>query len=57
MVMGVAFVCFGLYNLAAHGAQASNLFFAALGVAFFIFGVSQFYMTKRFRENFRDKKG
>jgi len=54
MVLGVAFVWFGLYYIKDHG---PSLFFAALGVAFFIFGVSQFYMTKKFRENFRDKKG
>jgi len=50
MVMGVSFVWFGLYYIEDHGPK---LFFAALGVAFFIFGISQFYMTKKFR----DKKG
>jgi predicted phage tail protein len=54
MVMGVAFVWFGVYNFGNHGV---NWFFAALGVAFFIFGVSQFFMTKKFRKQFRDKKG
>lgn len=51
--MGLAFVWFGLYYFGDHG---PNLFFVVLGVAFFIFGISQFYMTKRFREKLRDKK-
>jgi predicted phage tail protein len=46
MVLGVAFIGFGVYNFGNHG---FNWFFAALGVAFFIFGISQFYMTKRIR--------
>jgi hypothetical protein len=54
MAMGVAFVWFGLYYIRDH---VPKLFFAALGVAFFIFGISQYYMTKRFREKLRDKKG
>jgi len=54
MVMGVGFVWFGLYYIGDHGPK---LFFAALGVAFFIFGISQLYMSKKFREKFRDKKG
>ena len=54
MVMGVGFVWFGLYGYI--GDHGSKVFFAALGVAFFIFGISQFYMTKRFREKLRDKK-
>ena len=54
MVMGVAFGCFGVYNFGSHGV---NWFFAALGVAFFIFGISQFFMTKKFREKFREMKG
>lgn len=58
MVLGLAFICFGLYNFGAHhGAQGPNLFFIALGVAFFVFGISQFYVTKKFRKQFRDKKG
>jgi hypothetical protein len=51
IVMGVGFVWFGLYYVGDHGPK---LFFAALGVAFFIFGISQFYMTKRIREKLRD---
>ena len=47
MVMGVAFIWFGVYNFGNHSV---NWFFAALGVAFFIFGVSQFFMTKKFRK-------
>ena len=54
MVLGVAFVWFGLYYL---GDRGPNLFFAVLGVAFFIYGISQFFMAKRIRETFRDKKG
>jgi hypothetical protein len=54
MVMGVAFVWFGLYFVGDHG---PNLFFVVLGAAFCIFGISQFFMTKKFREKFRDKKG
>jgi len=54
MVMGVGFVWYGLYYI---GERGPKLFFSALGVAFFIFGISQFYMTKKFREKFRDKKG
>jgi hypothetical protein len=57
IVLGAAFVCFGLYNFRAHGAQGQNLFFIAMGVAFFIFGISQFRMTKKFRKGFQDKKG
>jgi hypothetical protein len=53
MVMGLAFVWFGLYYLGNHG---PGLFFTVLGAAFFIFGLSQFFMAKRFRKNFRDKK-
>jgi len=50
----VAFGWVGVYNSGNHGV---NWFFAALGVAFFIFGISQFFMTKKIREQFRDKKG
>jgi hypothetical protein len=47
MVLGVAFIWFGLYYFGDHG---PNWFFAALGAAFFIFGFSQFFMTKKFRK-------
>ena len=53
MALGLAFVWFGLYYLKGHG---PNLFFVVLGAAFFIFGISQFFMTKKFRKQFRDKK-
>jgi len=53
LVMGVAFVWFGVYNFGGHG---PNWLFVAMGLAFFIYGISQFFMTRRFREEFRDKK-
>jgi B-box zinc finger len=53
MAMGLAFVWFGLYYLGGHG---PGLFFAVLGAAFFVFGISQFFTTKSFRAKFRDKK-
>jgi len=52
MVMGLAFVWFGWYV----GGHGFGWFFAVLGVAFFIFGISQFVMARKFREQFRDKK-
>jgi predicted phage tail protein len=54
MVMGLAFISFGLYFFGEHG---PNWFLVAIGLAFFIFGISQFFMTKKFRKQFRDKKG
>jgi hypothetical protein len=53
IVLGVAFIWFGLYYFANPG---PNWFFVAFGAAFFIFGVSQFFMTRKFRRQFRDKK-
>ncbi len=53
MAIGVAFNCFGLFFFRDHGI---NWFFVAMGLAFFIFGISQFFMTKNFRKQFRDKK-
>ena len=47
MLLGVAFVWFGLYYFGDHG---PIWFFVALGVAFFIFGISQLYMRKKFRD-------
>jgi hypothetical protein len=47
MGLGVAFVWFGFYYFGDHGPK---WFFAALGAAFFIFGISQFFMTKKFRK-------
>lgn len=52
MVFGVAFIGFGLYSARNHG---PGWFFAALGVAFLTFGVSQFFMTRKFRRQFQDK--
>src|SRR5580704_1481128 len=40
MVLGLAFIGFGLFF---HG---PNWFFVAMGLAFSIYGISQFYMTK-----------
>ena len=45
MVLGVAFIWFGLHYFGDHG---PNLFFVAIGVLFFIYGISQFYMAKKF---------
>jgi hypothetical protein len=53
MAMGLGFVWFGLYYFKGHG---PGWFFAILGTVFFIFGVSQFFVTKKFRAQFRDKK-
>ncbi len=53
MVMGLGFILFGFY----FGAHGPNWFFVVIGVAFFIFGISQFFMTKKFRKQFRDKNG
>ena len=47
MVLGLAFVWFGLYYFGDHGPK---VFFVALGVAFFIFGISQFYVAKKSRD-------
>ena len=54
IVLGLAFIGYGVYNFGNHGV---NWLFAAFGVAFFIFGISQFFMTRNFRKQFRDKKG
>jgi hypothetical protein len=53
MVIGVAFTWFGLYFFKDHG---PNLFFVVLGGVFSIFAISQFFVTKRFRKQFRDMK-
>jgi hypothetical protein len=54
MVMGVGFIGFGLYNF---GAQHPNWLSVAMGSAFTTYGISQFFMTRKFRETFQDKKG
>jgi len=46
MVLGLGFGWFGLYYFGDHGPK---VFFVALGVAFFIFGISQFYVAKKSR--------
>ena len=56
MALGVGFVCFGLSGLCHSGDRHLNLFLAVFGVAFSIFGISQFFTTKKFRKQFRDKK-
>jgi len=53
MVMGVAFVCFGLFFFRDHG---PNWLFVAMGLAFSIYGISQFFMTRKFRKQFQDMK-
>jgi hypothetical protein len=53
MLMGLVFVCFGLYYVKGHG---PGMFFIGFGVLFLIFGISQFFAAKKFREQFRDKK-
>lgn len=53
MVLGLVFVGFGLYFSGGHGPA---WFVVVLGVAFFIFGISQLYMTKKIRKQFREKK-
>ena len=54
MTMGLGFIGFGLYNFGSHDV---NWVFTALGMAFFIFGLSQFFTAKKFRKQFRDRKG
>ncbi len=53
MAMGLGFVGFGLYYFKGRG---PNWFTVVLGAAFFLFGVSQFFVTRKFRAQFRDKK-
>jgi hypothetical protein len=53
MLMGVVFACWGLYYFRGHG---PGMFFIGFGGLFFIFGISQFFAAKKFREQFRDKK-
>jgi len=53
LVLGLTFVCFGVHNFGAHGV---NWFFVAFGVLFFIYGISQFYTAKKFRDKMRDQK-
>jgi hypothetical protein len=53
MVMGLGLLWFGLDNFKGHG---PGLFFAVLGAAFVIFSISQFFVTRKFRAQFRDKK-
>lgn len=53
MLMGVLFVCSGLYYFRGHGA---GMFFVVFGVLFFIFGISQFFAAQKFRGQFRDLK-
>ncbi len=49
LVLGMAFIWFGLHFFADHGI---NWFFVAMGLAFFLFGVSQYYMNRKMRKFF-----
>ena len=51
ILLGVALVGFGCY-LGNHG---PGLFLIVLGGLHFIFGISQFIITKKFRRQFQDK--
>ena len=53
MLMGVLFVCSGLYYFRGHGA---GMFLVVFGVLFLIFGISQFFAAQKFRGQFRDLK-
>lgn len=53
MAMGLGFIGFGLFYFKGQG---PNWFMVVLGAAFFSFGVSQFFVTRKFRAQFRDKK-
>jgi len=52
--MGLGFVWFGLYFFGDH---VINWFFVAMGLAFLLFGVSQYYMTKKLQKFMDSKKG
>ena len=49
-VLGVVFIGFGVHNFGAHGI---NWFFVTFGVLFLLFGISQFYTAKKFRDKMR----
>ena len=53
MVMGLAFAGFGLYDF---GDRGLSLFMLVLGTVFFIFGISQFFVTRKFRAEVRDRR-
>ncbi len=53
LALGIAFLWFGLYYFRDHG---PNWFLVVLGAAFFLFGISQFFMTRKFRKQFQEKK-
>ncbi len=54
LVLGVAFIWFGIHN---SGAQGVNWFFVTFGVLFFSYGISQFYTANKFRNKMRGGKG
>ena len=54
MVIGMGLVWFGLYYIGDHGPK---LFFTAFGAAFIIFGISQFFLTRKLRKQLGGKKG
>ena len=53
LVLGLAFIWFGLYFFADHGV---NWFFVVMGLAFSLFGISQYYMNKKMRNFFANKQ-
>ncbi len=54
MGMGLAFIWFGLFFF---GGQGVNWFFVAMGGLFFLFGISQYYMSKKLQKFLDNKKG
>ena len=54
LVLGVAFIWFGIHNFGAHGV---NWLFVAFGVLFLSYGISQFYTANKFRNKMRGGKG
>jgi hypothetical protein len=54
LVLGVAFVWFGIHNFGAHG---ESWFFIAFGVLFVSYGIAQFYTAKKFRDKMGGGRG
>jgi hypothetical protein len=53
LVLGSILVGFGVYDF---GAQRTNWFFVGLGALFFLYGISQYFTAKRFRDKLRGQK-